>query len=57
MKPRDATYICRRCGRKLRTPESQILGMGPTCYVKWKEENQKKKLFQISSLQSKTGSV
>ena len=28
-------YRCVKCGRKLRTPESQQRGMGKTCYEKY----------------------
>lgn len=30
---------CIKCGRRLRTKESQELGFGPVCYKKWKEES------------------
>ena len=37
--------LCFRCGRKLRTEESKKLGMGPTCYRKWKNESSTKPLI------------
>lgn len=36
---------CRRCGRKLRSPEAIEIGMGPTCWRKWQNEDNHKKLF------------
>ena len=30
--------ICKRCGRKLRSKESKILGYGPNCYKKYLKE-------------------
>jgi hypothetical protein len=44
------TYICRRCGRKLKTEMSQQRGMGDICYSKAHSEDKHKKLF-TSSLQ------
>ena len=32
---------CIKCGRRLRTEESQELGFGPVCYKKWKADNEK----------------
>lgn len=29
---------CLRCGRRLKTDESQELGFGKVCYKKWQEE-------------------
>ena len=52
MNKEEVKHICRRCGRRLKSLDSQNLGMGPVCYTKWLEENGQKKLFQISSLQS-----
>lgn len=35
---------CKRCGRKLKNNESQLLGYGPGCYKKYvKEENKRAK--------------
>ena len=45
MRKQEQTHICRRCGRKLRSDEAKQRGMGYTCYKKWKEESNKKKLF------------
>lgn len=36
---------CKRCGRKLKTPESQELGMGKVCWKKWQNEHNHKQLF------------
>ena len=52
MNKEEAKHICRRCGRRLKSLDSQKLGMGPVCYSKWLAENSQKKLFTISSLQS-----
>lgn len=52
MNKEEVKHICRRCGRRLKSLESQKLGMGPTCYAKWLAENGQKKLIQISSLHS-----
>lgn len=52
MNKEEVKHICRRCGRRLKSLESQKLGMGPVCYAKWLAESGQKKLFQISSLQS-----
>lgn len=52
MNKEKVKHICRRCGRRLKSLDSQKLGMGPVCYAKWLEESGQKKLFQISSLQS-----
>ena len=52
MNKEEVKHICRRCGRRLKSLDSQNLGMGPVCYAKWLSESGQKKLFQISSLQS-----
>lgn len=52
MNKEEVKNICRRCGRRLKSLDSQKLGMGPVCYAKWLAESGQKKLFQISSLQS-----
>lgn len=52
MNKEEVKHICRRCGRRLKSLDSQKLGMGPVCYEKWLAESSQKKLFQISSLQS-----
>lgn len=52
MNKEEVNHICRRCGRRLKSLDSQKLGMGPVCYAKWLAESGQKKLFQISSLQS-----
>lgn len=36
---------CLRCNRPLKDPESQKIGMGKTCFSKYKQENNHKKLF------------
>lgn len=48
----EVKHICRRCGRRLKSMDSQKLGMGPVCYSKFLAEKRQKKLFQISSLHS-----
>lgn len=52
MNKEEVKHICKRCGRRLKSLDSQKLGMGPVCYAKWLAESGQKKLFQISSLQS-----
>jgi hypothetical protein len=54
---REQTHICRRCGRKLRSPEAKERGMGPVCYQKWIAEDNHKKLFNVPSLHSSKDSV
>jgi len=49
------TYLCRRCGRKLRSDKSKERGMGNTCYHKWYEKDNHKKLFP--SLQSREDNI
>lgn len=39
--------ICRRCGRKLKNPESIELGFGNTCYKKFMAESNHKPLFAV----------
>lgn len=39
--------ICRRCGRKLKNPESIELGFGHTCYKKFMAESLLKPLFEV----------
>jgi len=39
--------ICRRCGRKLKNPESIELGFGSTCYKKFMAESTHKPLFEM----------
>lgn len=36
---------CKRCGRKLKNPEAIQLGIGSTCWKKFVEENNHKKLW------------
>lgn len=37
--------ICKRCGRKLKNPESIELGFGTVCYKKYMAESLLKPLF------------
>ena len=39
--------VCFRCGRKLKSEESRILGMGKICYQKWQNEQSTKSLFEV----------
>lgn len=57
MNKEEHTHICRRCGRKLRSAESQERGMGPSCYAKYMAEDRRKKLFAAPSLQTKKNAV
>jgi hypothetical protein len=56
-KTSDQTYLCRRCGRKLKSIESQERGMGITCYNKWYNKQEHKILFTVNTLQSVQSSV
>lgn len=40
--------ICRRCGRKLKNPESIEIGFGTVCYKKFMAESLLKPLFEVS---------
>ncbi|MCK9444590.1 MAG: DUF6011 domain-containing protein [Tissierellaceae bacterium] len=40
--------ICKRCGRKLKNPESIEMGFGKICYQKFMAESLLKPLFVIS---------
>lgn len=51
------TFLCRRCGRKLKNPEAQERGMGYICYQKFMEENKRSRLFQLSSLQKESNNL
>ena len=44
-KPKKNYIYCRRCGRKLISEESKVLGIGISCYKKEIREKYKKKLF------------
>lgn len=57
MDKKEQTHICRRCGRKLRSEEAKQRGMGYVCYQKWMAEDNHKKLFRVSSLQSRKDGV
>ena len=39
---------CKRCGRKLKNDEAIKRGMGITCWRKWQNENNHKKLWEDS---------
>lgn len=43
--------ICRRCGRKLKTPASVEVGFGSVCYKKFMSESALKPLFSVSKLE------
>lgn len=41
-------YIyCLRCGKRLKTSESRVLGYGPVCYEKHKKETHSKTLLRV----------
>ena len=42
--------VCFRCGRKLRTPLSKELGLGPTCYEKWKRGKKTPRLIEVKNV-------
>lgn len=42
--PKEKYIYCRRCGRKLKSEQSKVLGMGSCCYKK-EVEHKYKKLF------------
>lgn len=46
---------CLRCGRKLKTIESQELGFGKTCWAKFNSEDNFKELFPADCLTKKEG--
>ena len=37
---------CKRCGRKLKNPQAIELGMGATCWKKYQNENNHKKIWE-----------
>lgn len=39
--------ICKRCGRKLKNPESIEIGFGKICYQKYMAESLLKPLFDV----------
>ena len=39
--------ICKRCHRKLKTPEAIERGMGKVCWEKTQKENEQKRLFGV----------
>lgn len=39
--------ICKRCGRKLKTPASVEIGFGAVCYKKFMAESLLKPLFEV----------
>jgi len=43
---KDPHPLCFRCRRKLKSKESQKLGMGPVCYKKWQLEKDTIPLFK-----------
>lgn len=45
----NETHFCRRCGRKLKNPESITLGFGVTCYKKFLAQPKLKPLFIVKS--------
>jgi hypothetical protein len=44
---------CIRCGRKLKTPESQELGFGKICWEKWNSGSNIKPLFTLEDMNVK----
>ena len=38
--------MCKRCGRKLKSPSAIELGMGKVCWNKYQSEHNHKKLFE-----------
>lgn len=50
---KDLHPLCFRCGRKLRTEQSKLLGMGPTCYKKWQVEKSMNPLFDAGDIDGK----
>lgn len=41
--------ICKRCGRKLKSPESIEIGFGKICYQKFMAESLLKPLFAVKT--------
>lgn len=42
--------VCIRCGRKLKTEQSQELGFGKVCWEKYNNEGKYKDLFPVSEM-------
>ena len=38
---------CLRCGRRLKTEESKLLGFGKTCWEKYNGDDNFQKLFEV----------
>lgn len=51
-KEEQNTHICRRCGRKLKSPEAIALGFGATCYKKFLEQPKLKPLFTVKKIKN-----
>lgn len=47
--------ICKRCGRKLKNPESMEVGFGKICYQKFMAESLLKPLFAVKITINKKG--
>jgi hypothetical protein len=52
MKPKEYEY-CKRCGRKLKSQESRMIGYGAICLQKSKESSHSIRLFPILSKNDK----
>jgi len=44
-KEKESVIYCRRCGKKLTSTESKLLGVGKCCYQKELKDKYKKPLF------------
>lgn len=43
---KSAVAYCKRCGRKLKSPEAKARGYGLICFKKLQEEKSRKRLFK-----------
>jgi len=48
---------CRRCGRKLKSRESRLVGFGPVCYRKYLESQRKSRLFELKVYKKDKNSI
>lgn len=44
--------VCKRCGRKLKSEEARLRGMGKICWLKYHTESERKPLFEVKDANS-----
>lgn len=54
IKPRKQN-VCMICNRKLKSPQSIEVGMGKTCYKKYLESGNQKRLFNVNVKENEDG--